>query len=326
MSSCVESCLCCVVMVGGEDPAHRYCDCCSDGGEDNQLLEPPLLRGLSPAPWLTPDGSLPRGRSPLPWLTPDSSPASSRSSDAPPLPPRPIPRSPIRSSPLALRDALYSARLPLPAHQPSPCHCDGCTPSQQDEDSIYEEVGFQYYSNPGVAGVTGGLATVGLEKPPSRCQWKRGSLGGPPDDRATCGLLGTSAVVFPDAVFPLKAKPSSTSSSGVGGVLRSLGVCGRTTSHSTVVETVSTCTLDDLGSGHSAYGSGTYGSGTCGSGTYGSGTYGSGTYGLGTNGSDAFVKSNKPPSHTRRKVSLAPPQSMHVPCVHDGPVTSAWEP
>lgn len=300
-------------MVGGEDPAHRYCDCCSDGGEEHQLLEPPLLRGLSPAPWLTPDSSLPRGRSPLPWLTPDSSPASSQSSDAPPLPPRPIPRSPLRSSPLVLRDPLCPSRSPLSAPQPSPCHCDGCTPSQQDEDSIYEEVGFQYYSNPGVLG---GVLPFGLEKPPSRCQSKCEFLGGPPDDRATCGLLGTSAVVFPDAVFPLKAKPSSTSSSGVGGVLRSLGVCGRTASRSTVVETVSTCTLDDLGSGQSAYGSG----------TYGSGTYGSDTYGTGIYGSNAFVKSVKPQSHARRKVSMAPPRPMHILGVHNRLMTCAWEP
>lgn len=210
-------------MVGGDDPSHLYCDCCCDppGGQQ-------LLKGT--------EGSA----SPLPWLATDNSSISSSLEESLPPSSRSLPSYPGRR--------LFRADAPRPPEcVPGggvPCPCDGC---KHDEDSMYEEVGFQYFPAPprrlsaGTALPIGDGALRRLSLPPL-----------PPP--ASSGLMGTNAVIFPEAVFPLEPlRPTVHAHCGMGGVLRSLGVCGRPASRATEVETVSTYTLDDDASTHPPY-------------------------------------------------------------------------
>lgn len=200
-------------MIGGEDPSHLYCDCCCDPPGGHQLL-----------------GEGDRGGSPLPWLAADNSSLSI---------------SPEGTPPPTATTQLHPAPGPCPDAPPSPTGCPGggvpflCDDCENDEDSVYEEVGFQYFPAP--------PRRLSLLPPPPFGEgvFRRLSLPPVPPPSAA-GLLGTSAVIFPDAVFPLESpRPAVHAHCGVGGVLRSLGVCGRPSSMATEVETVSTYTMDN---------------------------------------------------------------------------------
>lgn len=203
-------------MVGGED---LYCDCCRDPPEAHRLLGP---------------------SSPLPWLATDNSSISDVSDlgPAPPLPHRNAPVKPPRASYVSLGKV---QSCPDRVHRQCPlsCPCDSCCCSHpEDDESLYEEVGFQYYPS-----TTSSLQHTyhdgSLQRTPQGEEVT--GRGGP----VTTGLVGTDTVIFPGAVFPLKPPRTSAATAGVGDVLRSLGVCGRPTSRATEEETVSTYTLED---------------------------------------------------------------------------------
>ncbi|KAK4300283.1 hypothetical protein Pmani_027512 [Petrolisthes manimaculis] len=204
-------------MVGGED---LYCDCCRDPPEAHRLLVP---------------------SSPLPWLATDNSSISDVSDfgSAPPLPHRNAPAKPPRASYGSLgKGQSFPDRVPR-RQCPVTCPCDSCCCSHpEDDESLYEEVGFQYYPSN-----TSSLQHTYHDSSPRHTPesddiTRRGGA-------VTTGLVGTDTVIFPGAVFPLKPPRTSAAAVGVGGVLRSLGVCGRPSSRATEEETVSTYTLED---------------------------------------------------------------------------------